>query len=327
MTDAQYALRSGGAPAADLPEVSVAIPTYNEEENVQAIAAAAIAALETVTDSFEILFIDNASTDRTVPLVRDLCVRDPRIRLIVNTRNFGQMRSPTHVIYQARGRAVIGLCADFQDPPEMLAEFVRRWRQGADIVLGVRQSGRDSVVLRTARELAYAFAHRFGDYPIIPNATGFGLYDRRVVETLRKLNEPEPFFRGMLVESGYTIETIPYARPERAGGVSKNNFVSLLTFALSSLAAASKRLLRAPFFIGAFMLAFAGLLTILTLYEFAAGIHGWACLVVTAFEGQLGVLFLFLGMLGDQVRLIAERTRGTPLVFERERVNFPEADA
>lgn len=306
------------------PDVSIVIPCYNEEENAAAIYAAAVAQIEPLGLSFEILFIDNDSRDRTVEIIGNICAQDSRVRLIVNTRNFGQMRSPTHAIYQCRGRAVIGLCADFQDPPEMIPEFIDRWQAGADIVLGVRREERKAgFLLRSFRELSYWLAARFGDYPVVRNATGFGLYTARVIDATRQLAEPEPFFRGMLVETGYSVETIPYSRPPRAGGESKNDFFSLLDFAMSSLAGASKRLLRVPLYIG----AFAAFLTLLMLvgggvaFFLGRPIAGWFISAVV--QAQFALLFGFLGLLGDNVRIISERTRRTPLVIERERINFP----
>jgi len=305
------------------PEVSVVIACRNEEDNVEAISAAVIERLSTVTDSFDIIFIDNKSSDRTVELVKALSARDPRIRLIVNTRNYGQMRSPTHGIYQAGGRSVISMCADFQDTPDLLPEFVRRWREGADIVLGIRESEKSGAMLTFMRGLSYKLQSTFGDYPIIPNATGFGIYDRRVVEAIRSLNEPEPFFRGLLVETGYRIEMIAFKRPARAGGRSNNNFFTLLDFALNGLAGSSKRLLRAPLYV-AFVI---GLLTAITLLGSVVALFTgksvqlW--LLAAMLEGQFCMLFLFLGLLGTQIALISERTRNQPLVLEQERVNFP----
>lgn len=305
------------------PEVSVVIACRNEEENVEAIAAAVSEQLESVKATFDIIFIDNQSTDRTVEIVKSMCARDPRIRLIVNTRNFGQMRSPTHGIYQAGGRAVISMCADFQDSPALIPEFVRRWRAGTDIVLGVREQEKSSPLLSGMRSLSYSLQRKFGDYPIIPNATGFGIYDRRVVRSIEALNEPEPFFRGLLVETGFSIQTIPFKRPARAGGRSNNNFFTLLDFALNGLAGSSKGLLRVPLYVAFFI----GILTLVSLLGavFAAftgrSVQLW--LFAAMLEGQFCLLFLFLGLIGVQVRLISDRTRNTPLVLERERVNFP----
>ncbi|NCP14021.1 MAG: glycosyltransferase family 2 protein [Sphingomonadales bacterium] len=309
--------------AAERPEVSVVIPCRNEEANAALIAAAVIEQIEGMTSSLEIIFIDNASTDRTVDVIRGLCARDPRIRLIVNSRNFGQMRSPTHGIYAAHGKAVIGMCADFQDPPALLPEFIRRWRAGTPIVLGVRQSEKSGAVLNAVRELSYLLQKTFGDYQTIPNATGFGLYERKVVEAIKAMNEPEPFFRGLLVETGFDIETIAYARPPRGGGKSNNNFFTLLDFALNGLAGSSKKLLRAPLYVAFFM----GLLTLFCLGGavfaaiFGRSVQLW--LFAAAIEAQFCMIFAFFGLIGVQIKLISERTRNQALVLERERVNFP----
>ena len=306
-----------------IPDISVVIPCRNEEANAEAIAAAVISELEPLAVTFDIIFIDNESSDQTVPIIREMCRRDPRIRLIVNTRNFGQMRSPTHGIFAARGRAVVGMCADFQDPPALLPRFVERWRAGVDIVLGVRESEKSGVILDTTRKLSYALARNFGDHAIIPNATGFGLYDRKVVDAIRAMNEPEPFFRGMLVETGYPLETITYHRPQRARGKSNNNFFALLDFAVGGLTASSKRLLRVPLYIGV-------LGAIATFVMFVGGIAaffldrpiaGW--FIAMILQAQFALLFGFIGLMGDHIRLISERTRRTPLVLERERINFP----
>ncbi len=308
------------------PTFSVVIPCRNEAENVVGMAAAVVAEMTAVGASFDLIFIDNASEDDTVALVRDLCANDPRIRLIVNTRNFGQMRSPTHAIFQARGTAIINMCCDFQDPPALLPQFVARWRSGASIVLGVRSTERSSLGLGLFRRFSYWFAQNFGDYPIIPNATGFGLYDAKVVRHIQRLNEPEPFFRGMLVETGFRTETIVYPRPPRAGGKSNNGFFQLLDFAMSSLAGASKRMVRVPFYIGIAMLFVAGLALLGVPVAAVLGQGNWVVGLgaVALIEAHTGLLFLFLGIVGDQVRLVSERTRQTPLVIEAERVNFPD---
>lgn len=308
------------------PEISVVIPCFNEAANAEKIAAAVIGQLEKVSHSFDIIFIDNGSTDGTVEIVRGLCARDPRIRLIANTRNFGQLRSPTHALFQATGRAVIGIVADFQDPPELIPQFVERWRAGADIVLGVSKTKRTSPLFAAARRLSYGLQRRFGDYPIIPNATGFGLYDAKVVRAIAALNEPEPFFRGLLVETGYAIETIPFKRPPRAAGKSTNGFFALLDFALSGLAGSSKGLLRVPLYVSFFAFCATLVTSIGAIYSMIVGANPRMWLFATLLELQFALLFLFLGLLGVQVRLISDRTRGTPLVIEKERVNFAPED-
>jgi glycosyltransferase involved in cell wall biosynthesis len=306
-----------------VPEISFAIPCYNEEANVVAMYDAVTAQAEKHAASHEIIFIDNDSTDRTRELLRELCARDPRVRAIFNNRNYGQMRSPTYAIYQAAGSAVIAMCCDFQDPPALIPDMIEQWRAGAQIVLGKRRSEKAGLVLGLARKTGYAFFNRFGDYPLIPGATGFGLYDRKVVDMLASWNEPEPFFRGMLIESGYRLAVIPYDRPVRAGGSSSNNYGALLNFALSGVGGSAKGLLRLQLIFAIYLCLFAGVLAVATLLRFA--FHGYspALLILTVVVGLFAVLLLCLGLIGDQVRLLAERSRNVPLVIEDERLNFP----
>ena len=308
------------------PELSVVIPCLNEEANAAAIIAAVKAQLDPIEPDFEIILIDNGSTDCTVEIIRAECATDPRVKLIINTRNFGQLRSPTHAIFQTTGRATIGIVADFQDPPEMIPEFIARWRAGADIVLGVSETKKVSPLLAAARSLSYGLQRSFGDYAIIPNATGFGLYDAKVIASIARLNEPEPFFRGMLVETGFVIATIPFKRPDRAAGRSKNGFLALLDFALSGLAGSSKGLLRVPLYVAFFTAALTFVTMVGAIVAAIAGGSVRLWLWAGAIEVQFTLLFLFLGLIGVQIRQISDRTRGTPLVVERERVNFgPDA--
>jgi polyisoprenyl-phosphate glycosyltransferase len=305
------------------PELSFVIPCYNEEANVVAMYEAVTAQAEKHASSHEIIFIDNSSTDGTRELLRELSARDPRVRAIFNNRNYGQMRSPTYAIYQAEGAAVIAMCCDFQDPPALIPEMIAQWRAGAQIVLGRRRSEKTGPILGLARKAGYAFFNRFGDFPLIPGATGFGLFDRKVVDMLASWNEPEPFFRGMVIESGYRLAVIPYDRPVRAGGRSSNNYGALLNFALSGVGGSAKGLLRLQLIFAIYLCLFAVVLAAATLVRFL--IHGYspALLILTVVVGLFAVLLLCLGLIGDQVRLLAERSRNVPLVIEEERLNFP----
>ncbi|WP_336980675.1 glycosyltransferase family 2 protein [Altererythrobacter fulvus] len=305
------------------PELSIVIPCFNEEENVRAICAAVTLEAQKVVRSHEIVLIDNCSTDDTRQIIRQLCREDGRIRAIFNSRNYGQMRSPTYGIYQASGEAVIGMCADFQDPPEMIGRFVEEWRKGAQVVLGQRRSEPSSLVLRAVRKAGYAFLTRFGDQPIIPGATGFGLFDRKVVDALAAWNEPEPFFRGMLVEVGFRLTVIPFDRPPRAAGESKNGFRTLFSFAMSALAGSTRSLLRLPLFAaGFFGLATLGLVIATIVALFLAGPAGELALFGLA-TASMTLIMLSIGLVAEQVRLLSERSRNVPLVVEDERINFP----
>jgi glycosyltransferase involved in cell wall biosynthesis len=306
------------------PELSIVIPCYNEEANVVGIHAAVKAEALAHARSHEIIFIDNLSSDRTRELLRQICAADPDTRAIFNTRNYGQMRSPTHALYQTTGSAVIGMCADFQDPPAMIGAFVAQWRAGAQIVLAQRRTEHSAGLLTVIRNLGYRMLAAVSDDPIVRNATGFGLYDRAVIDTVSQIHEPEPFFRGMVVETGYRLAIVPFDRPARAGGVTKNNWLTITAFALSALSGSARSLLRAPLY-----LVLPGLLITLVLVMAAIAMlvsghaTGWWLLLGAVQFALVSAIALFLGLIGDQVRLIAERTRRTPLVVEAERINFP----
>lgn len=305
------------------PELSVVIPCFNEEDNVEAIHAAVSAELRAHVASHEIILIDNGSTDRTRSLLRALAAADAATRVILNNRNYGQMRSPTYAIYQAEGQAVIAMCADFQDPPALIGAFVAQWRAGAEVVLGQRRAERTSFATRLSRTAGYALLGRFADYPVVPGATGFGLYSRRCVDALAAWNEPEPFFRGMLVESGFRLAVVPFDRPQRAGGKSKNNVRTLTDFALNGLAGSARGLLRLPLLLSIWIAALTGALMIGTVAAYPLGGPAGLLLLLTAQSAVFAVLLMFIGLLGLQVRLIGDRTRNVPLVIEEERIGFP----
>ncbi|MFY9352567.1 MAG: glycosyltransferase family 2 protein [Sphingobium sp.] len=308
-------------------ELSIVIPCFNEEENVRAICDAVTAQAEQHSTSHEIILIDNHSTDATPAIMRDICARDPRIRAILNNRNYGQMRSPTYGIYQAEGAAVIGMCADFQDPPEMIGEFMRLWRGGAEVVLAQRRSERASPLLRLARHCGYRLMARYGDVPLVSGATGFGLFDRKVVDMLASWNEPEPFFRSMVIESGYRLAVVPVDRPPRAAGESKNDLTALYSFALSGLAASTRSLLRMPVLLSLWMALLTAILILAAATSAVVGGPTLAIGLTGAVSGMFSILLFFLGIIGTQIALVSDRLRNVPLVIERERLNFPESRA
>ena len=299
--------------------IAAVVVSYQSIDTIDACLSRLCAAEGVV----QVRVVDNGSTDGTRTIMRNLCAADPRIRVILNNRNYGQMRSPTYGLYQAEGRAVIGMCADFQDPPALIGEFLRKWRGGAQVVLGQRRSEKASLLLRTVRHVGYGFLARFGDYPVIPGATGFGLFDREVIDTLAAWNEPEPFFRGMVVESGFRLALIPFDRPERAAGESKNGVAALASFALSGLAGSAKSLLRLPLFLSLYVGLLALALLIAAPVALIVDGPAWVLLALALCFGLFAMLLLFLGLIGEQVRMLAERSRNVPLVIEQERINFP----
>ena len=216
--------------------IGVLTPCYNEEANIEAVyerVRAVFAKLDGYR--YEHLFIDNASTDRTVPILREIAAKDRNVRVIVNTRNFGHIRSPYHGLLLSRGDAVIGLVADLQDPPELIPEFLAKWEQGYKVVLGVKIGSQESPLMSAIRRRYYALIDRVSETPQVRNSTGFGLYDRSFLAVLRNLTDPYPYFRGIVSELGFRYATVPYTQPKRAGGVTKNNLYTLFDIGIAGI--------------------------------------------------------------------------------------------
>src|SRR5687768_13260279 len=208
----------------DSPLVTVLTPCYNEAENVRTLyerVRAVFAALPGYR--YEHLFIDNASSDATVAILREIAAADRNVKVIVNTRNFGHVRSPYHALLQCRGDAVIGMAADLQDPPELIPAFLAKWREGYKVVLGVKAASEESAAMFAIRRLGYRVIDALSEVEQVRNNTGFGLFDRAFVEILRRLPDPYPYFRGIVSELGFKYATIPYSQPRRVKGVTKNN--------------------------------------------------------------------------------------------------------
>jgi polyisoprenyl-phosphate glycosyltransferase len=308
------------------PLVSVVTACYNEQENVLPLyerIREQFAALPKY--DYEHIFIDNASGDATVERIKAICARDPNVRLIVNTRNFGHIRSPIHALMQTRGAAVIAMAADLQDPPELIPAFVAKWEAGAKVVAGVKPRSRDSLPLALARRIYYATIGRMSEVRLIGNFTGFGLYDRTVVEAVRAIDDPYPYFRGMIADLGYACAELPYEPAARQRGLSKNNFYSLYDLAMLGITSHSKVPLRvatmAGFALSALSLCVAlGYLVYKLLYweQFSVGL---APLVIGVFFFASVQLF-FIGVLGEYIGAIHTQVQRRPLVIEKERVNF-----
>lgn len=312
------------------PLLSLVTPCYNEEVNVEELhrrIAAEMARLPGV--DHEHIYIDNASTDRTVELVRGLIARDPRVRLIVNSRNFGHIRSPFHGLLQARGDAVLLLAADLQDPPELIPRFVEQWRAGCKVVIGVKPSSRETLAMSVVRRLYYRLVGRIADVPLIPDFTGFGLYDRVVVEHLRALRDPYPYFRGLIADLGFAYAAIPFEQPRRQRGITKNNFYTLYDLAMLGITSYSRLPLRLATMAG---FALAALSMLAALGYLVAKLVLWDHFSLGMAPLIIGMFFLgsvqlfFIGLLGEYIASIHTHVRQHPHVVEKERVNFPPVE-
>ncbi|MDR2686190.1 MAG: glycosyltransferase family 2 protein [Oscillospiraceae bacterium] len=298
--------------------ISIIIPTYNEEENVLPIYDALreqLAALEG-RYGYEILFIDNKSLDGTRDKILQLCARDERVKAIFNTRNFGASNSSYYGALQTTGDCTIGMCADFQDPPELLPRMVEAWEQGHKIVAMVKTHSRENPLVRVLRTAYYRSLRRLSGLEMIEHFTSFALYDKSALDVGRGWDDPEPFPRGMVAEYGLGIVTIPYTQPKRRAGKTSNHFFSLYDYAMLGVTRYTKLGARLATFLGLLVsgISFVAALVCLFVHREALPTLGLFCLG--------GIQMFFLGLLGEYVISIQRRSMKRPLVFEERRVNF-----
>ncbi len=307
--------------------ISILIPCYNEEENVEPISQAVIGVLDKDLPGYdyELVFIDNDSQDNTRPILRRLCNENPRIKAIFNARNFGQFNSPYHGLLQVTGDCVIAMVADFQDPVELIPEYVKAWEEGYKIVIGIKTSSKENPVMYWLRSCYYKIIRKLSDVEQIEHFTGSGLYDREFIEVLRRLDDPTPFLRGIVAELGYKRKEIPYEQPKRRAGKTHNNFYRLYDAAMLSVTSYTKAGLRLATFVGAvscgisMIVAFAYLVMKLIWWDrFPAGMT--PMLLGMLFLGSVQIFFI--GMVGEYVLSINQRVMKRPLVIEEERLNF-----
>ncbi len=306
--------------------ISIVTPCYNEEENVEALYER-VKALFPVGGKYryEHLFIDNCSTDNTATILRSLAGRDRNVKVILNTRNFGHIRSPYYGLLQVNGAAAILMVADFQDPPELVPEFLKKWEAGYKLVFAVKTSSGENPLLFRIRRTYYAFLSRISAIRLTQNFTGYGLYDNRVLQVLRKIDDPYPYFRGLLSDLGFEPATIEFRQPRRERGITKNNFYTLYDMAMLGIVNHSKAPLRLAAFLGFIMSIFslfmAGLVFIAKICFWNHFTVGIAPLLISLFFFS-SVLLFFIGILGEYVAAIHTQVQKRPLVIERERINF-----
>ncbi|MGA2162722.1 MAG: glycosyltransferase family 2 protein [Methanoregula sp.] len=306
--------------------ISVVTACYNEEENVELLYNEVKKVFEKLTDyEYEHIFIDNASKDRTVPLLKEIASKDKNVKIIVNVRNFGHIRSPFYGLLQARGDAVISLVADFQDPPSMIPDFIKKWEEGYKIVVGVKNQSEENPILFAIRKFYYKILQDLSEVNQIENFTAFGLYDQRIIEILRTIDDPYPYMRGLISEIGYDIYQIEYIQPVRKRGKTKNNFYSLYDMAMLGITNNSKVPLRLAaltgFGLAIISLVVAFVYTIYKLIYWDSFTVGIAPLVIGLFFFSSVQLF-FIGVIGEYVGSIQTQVLKRPLVIERERINF-----
>lgn len=310
-----------------MKKISVVIPTYNEEENVAQIIEAVEETIKSIRGNYayEIITIDNASTDRTREIVRNITSKNKNIKAIFNSRNFGQNNSPYYAILQTSGDCVISMSADFQDPPSLIPEMVSKWEEGFDIVSAVKETSNESRLMYAIRGMYYKILKQMSNVELIAQFTGFGLYDKKVIDFLKSLNDPITFLRGTIAEYGGNRCSIPFEQPKRRAGKTHNNFFTLYDIAMRSFTSYTKGALRIATFIGGLTGGLSILIAIVFLilklifwYNYPMGI---APLVIGMFFLG-GMQLFFMGLIGEYVLAINERIMNRPLVVEAERINF-----
>jgi len=306
--------------------ISIVTACYNEEENVLNLynqvreVMAGIGGYE-----YEHIFIDNSSKDNTVAILKAIAAQDKNVKIIVNARNFGHIRSPIHGLFQARGDAVISLVADLQDPPQMIADMVREWENGAYCVLGIKRTSEENSLMFWLRKQYYKLVERISSIETIQNYTGFGLYDRKVVELVRSFEDPYPYFRGMIAEIGLPTVKLYYDQPTRKFGITKNNWYTLYDIAMLGIISNSKIPLRLATFAG-FLGASASFL--IAMIYLVLKLIFWSTFSFGLAPMLIGVFFIsslqlvFLGVMGEYIGAIYTQVQNRPYVVELERINF-----
>ncbi len=309
--------------------ISVMIPCYNEVENARPICEAVRAQLTQNCSAYdyEILFIDNKSTDGTRHVLEELCAEDKRVKAIFNVKNFGQFNSPFYATLQTTGDCTITICADFQDPPELIPRFVEEWEKGYKIVIGRKTKSKEGPVMYFLRGCYYKLIRKMSSVEQIEQFTGFGLYDRSFLDTLRELHDPLPYMRGMVAELGPERSEIEYEQPKRRAGKTHNNFYTLYDAAMVGFTSYTKSGLRIATFAG-FMIAMLSFL--LGLAYLVAKLVAWNSFTAGYAPTMIAVFFMggvqlaFLGFLGEYILSMNTRLMNRPLVVEEKRINFPD---
>jgi len=309
-----------------MKKISVLIPCYNEEENVIPISEAVKKQLDSLKKyDYEIVFIDNCSTDKTQELITKLCKKDNKIKAILNCKNFGQFNSPYYGLQQTTGDCTILLCADFQDPVDMIPKFIKEWENGYKIVIGIKNKSQENKIMYFLRSCYYKLIKKIAATEQIEHFTGFGLYDKKFIEVLKNIDDPTPFLRGIVAELGFKRKEISYEQAKRKAGKTHNNFYTLYDAAMLSFTSYTKVGLRLATFIGGFIALLSFIIGVI--YLILKLIY-WDRFSAGTIPILIGMFFLhsiqliFIGFLGEYILAINSRLMKRPLVVEEKRINM-----
>jgi len=306
-------------------KISIVTPTYNEESNIEKLCNLISDEMKKLNYDYEHIVIDNCSSDSTVSILKKLALSNKNLKIIVNTRNFGHIKSPIYGILQANGDAVILMSSDFQDPISLIPTYLEEWEKGNKVVMAQKSSSDENMQLNFIRKFFYKTIRFISETPLLLNTTGAGLFDRKIIEEVRSINDPYPYFRGLVSEITSEIKLIKFHQPKRAGGITKNNFYTLYDIAVLGIIKHSKLPLRILTFIG-LITSFLSLI-VATVYLFLK-LFNWESFEIGVAPLVIGFFFIasiqifLLGFIGEYVMNILTHSRKLPLVIEKERINF-----
>ena len=310
-----------------MKKISFMIPCYNEEENVELLHEAIVKELKENLSNYdyEILFIDNKSKDNTREKLKKICQKDKRVKAIFNANNFGQFKSPYYGMLQTSGDCTISMCADFQDPVNMISKFVEEWEKGYKIVIGKKTRSKESKLMYFLRGLYYKMIKKYSTTDQIEQYTGFGLYDKEFINVLRNLHDPNPYLRGIVAELGFERKEIEYTQAERLHGKTSNNFKTLYDAGRIGITTYTKVGARLPLVFGVIFMVLGGLslLTFLILLCFSINLFQYIIIdVLIMLLLFSGLNLFFIGFIGEYIMNMNVRILDRPLVVEEERINF-----
>jgi len=308
-----------------MTKISIVTPTYNEEENIEKLCLEIRSVIKKIEIEYEHIIIDNSSTDKTVEILRKICKDDKNVKVIINSKNFGHIRSPYYGLLQSSGDACILMASDFQDPVDMIPKYVEEWKKGSKIVLGKKITSDENSFIFFIRNFFYKFLNKISETSLTENTTGSGIFDKSIIDQFKKINDPYPYLRGLISEIGEKINLVEFNQPKRNAGKTKNNFFTLYDIGMLGVIKHSRAPIRFVTFLG-FLFSFFSILTAIVYFvykllfwnSFELGI---APLIIGIFSFA-SIQILLLGIIGEYVGILLIHQRNMPLVIEKERINF-----
>lgn len=306
-------------------KISIVTPTYNEIENIEQIYNEIKRIFENIGCDYEHLIIDNSSTDGTIDKIKNLAKQDKRLKVIINSKNFGHIRSPFYGLLQTTGDATILMASDFQDPPELIKDYIKLWKEGNKIVLAQKNKSKENIGIFYLRKIFYRFLNFISEDDLTKDTTGSGIFDKSVVSKLKEIRDPYPYFRGLISELSNDIKTIKFEQPKRQKGYTKNNIFTLYDIGILGIVKHSRKPMRLLIILG-FLSSIISIL--IGIFYLIYKILFWNTFSVGLAPIIIGIFFIssiqitLLGLLGEYVGVILLHQRNMPLVIEKERINF-----